>query len=300
MELTTVMERLAKVPDRYRRFAIPASGALHKYRVPRDVLKHLLELGLPHTGGAGGPLFDREDLKTVVLMLGLPSPNRAALTVMARTLAAGGRAEVNRTLTVQGVCPEPGHPGGCAFTLAPALFAAGARPAGTDTYEVKIRLAGGHRLFDLTPAERRLFDEVCRFQFHHVPYELNRSLRFMADSGLADCTLATNFLVARGRELGVAIRPATGLFLAKPFATTHHWVELRREDGWWPADPFYLTALARWGVLDAAEWPPHRSPLGAYWRLDLAPGEQLITHVGALTTVPATPQRSGPGYLFIQ
>ncbi len=295
-----MIERLARIPHRYRRFAVPAARAGQKYRIPPALLARLLELGLPHVDGAGGAVFDREDLKTVVLMLGLPSPKRAALTAMARALAAGSLPEVRRTLTVQGYCPQPGHPGDCVFALAPALCAAGARPTGAHAYEVKVRLPGGRRHFELSPAERRLFAEVSRFQFHHVPYELNRDLGFLAETGLADCTLANHFLATRGRELGVAVRPASGLFLAQPFADRHYWVELRRGDEWLPADPFYLTALVRWGVLSEEDWPPHRSPLGAYWRLDLAPAEQLITHRGGPAVGAAEPQRSGPGYIFIR
>lgn len=297
MDLTPVIERVSRIPARYRRFTVPPERARRFYRVPDDVLEQLLDLGFPHRGDGDSRLFDRDDLKTVVLMLRLRSPKRAALEAMARSLVAGAAAaEVPRTVTIQTYCPRPGHAGECRFTVAPALSAAGFRRVDAQGYEGDVRLPGGERHLSLTPAERQLFDEVCRFEFHHIPYQLNQDLGFLWDSGLADCTLANHFMASRGREMGVDVRAVTGLFLTRPFANRHFWVELRRGAEWAQADPFYLTALVRWGVLDADAWPPHRSPLGAYWRLDLAPADQLVAHAG----LAADPQRLGHGYFVVR
>jgi hypothetical protein len=304
VDLTSVVERLARIPDRYRRCTVSRSRAWRAYRVPDELLADLLDAGMPHEDGADGPTFDREDLKTVVLMLGLPSPKRAALVAMARALAAGAAApRVRRTVTVRAYCPGRGHPGACRFAVAPAL---GATPVGDppdQAFAREVLLRGGEFRFALSAAERQLLAEAARLRFHHVPYELNQDLGFLAETGLADCTLANRFLTVRGRELGVAVREATGLFLSRPFADRHFWIELRRGDEWLPADPFFLTALVRWGVLDERSWPAHRSPLGAYWKLPLGPMEQVVTHRGAAAPPGGRaedPQRLGPAQLFVR
>jgi hypothetical protein len=303
-ELTGVVARISRIPEKYRDFTESTERALRFYRITAPLLDELLAIGLPHRSGASGRLFDRNDLKTVSLRLRLRSPRRVALASMARALVAGGAApRLDRTVTVQAHCPRPGHPGACTFAFAPALGPdVELRPTGRMRYEVDVQLPGGERHLRFSAAEQRLVAEVSEFEFHHLPSALNLDLGFLAESGLADCTLATHFLVTRGRRLGVEIRGATGLFLCQPFANRHFWVELRRGGRWVPADPFFITALVRWGVLDAGSWPVTRSPAGTYWRLEIGPGEPLIRHGndGAGPEEDDEPSRLGPAYFAVQ
>lgn len=147
-------------------------------------------------------------------------------------------------------------------------------------FETHVLLPAGRAFhFDLSTLQQRLVTEVRRFEFHHVPDELTRDLAFLADTGITDCRLATHFLYTRGRELGLDIRKAAGIFLSRPFSNLHCWIELKAAGGWHAADPFFLTALSRWGLLDPMEWPVNRSPRGAYWKLGTEL-EPYVTHQG--------------------
>lgn len=285
-ELRVISERVARIPDRYRQFTEPAARAQRYYRIPAETLTLLLDLGLPHGGDESGPTFDTNDLKSVSMALRVRSPQRNALKSMAEALIAGETpGHIERTVSLQAHCPHPGHEGLCRFALAPEV---GASPDTADTarvdarhFEIEVRVpGGGARFVRFTPAEAQLVAEVSELRFHRIPYVLNLDLGFLAETGLADCRLATRFLARRGRELGVEIREATGLFLSRPFSPRHYWVQLRRGDNWVTADPFFLTALARWELLDPTAWPAHRSPRGAFWQVDIYPDAPLVTHLG--------------------
>lgn len=221
-ELELVSARIARIPDTYRRFSESEERTRRFYRIPPEDLERLLDLGLPHRADATGRLFDDNDLKSVSMALRTRSPQRAALKAMADALVAGQAPEtIRRGVTLQAHCPDPGHEGLCGFTLADEVARAPqtsrVRCVDPRRFDIDVRVQGGPaRHLDLTEPERRLAAEASRLRFHRIPYVLNLDLGFLADTGLADCRLATFFLAARGRELGIPIREATGLFLARP------------------------------------------------------------------------------------
>lgn len=288
-DVESVMERLRRVPDGYRVFSEPANRVRRFYRIPDDLLERFVEQGLPHRPGKNGdgPVFDGMDLRNIVLHLRLPSPQQTSLKSMSRALIEGERPGVTRrTVNLQGKCPAPGHEGRCAYELAAQVsrsrHVTEIRPRADNHFEVDVVLRSSEvRYLSLSPAHRQLVEEVTRFEFHHVPFDLHTDLAFLADSGLADCRLAAEYLETRGKELGVEVRCASGLFLSRPFSNRHFWVEFLIDDEWMPADPFFLDVLARWGLLDPARWPPHRVPMGALWPLEFDYlDEPLVTHTG--------------------
>jgi len=307
-DLERAAERIGRIPDAYRTFSVSAERAARFYRIPGEVLDRLLELGVPHRGHHDSLAFDRNDLKSVALNLRLRSPQRAAFEAMSRGLKVmDGPVPADRVVTVQAVCPDPGHGGRCEFVLAQAVCdspeLAGVRRPGPQHFELCLGLdAGEARYLRYSTHQLQLVNEVLRLEFHPLPFQLNGDLGFLADTGLADCRLAARFLVERGRQLGVAVRGATGLLLGKPVASRHFWVEFRDKDRWLPADPFLLNALTHWRILDPASWPPDRSLLGAVWKLGLGADEPLLTDQGAPGTAGqyGLPRRIGPGYFFVR
>jgi hypothetical protein len=283
--LDKVIERVLRIPDRYRTFREPADRATRFHRIPADVLQRLLDLGLPHGKGPDGPAFDRHDLKSIVLMLGLPSAQTTALKAMSDALTAGEAPVVERTVNIQAQCPDPSHESPCEFRLADCLRTSedvhSVRMVDQRHYEIGVTLRGGPPAFaELSPAYRKMLDEVAELEFFHIPYDLNDDLGFLAETGLADCRLGAYFVASRARELGLEARSITGLFLSRPFANRHFWAEVRQEGQWVPTDPFFLIALARWGVLDSDVWPAHRVPLGAFLTCTTELDTPMITHVG--------------------
>lgn len=283
---------MRRIPDGYRRFTESRARAARLYRIPDDLLERFLDLGLPHErGGSGdGLLFDRNDLNNIVLALRLSSPQHTALRAMSTALQEGQvAARLRRTVNIQARCGDPGHEGRCAFELnglvnrSPDVSRVTVRA--DRNFEVEVTLAGGAaRHLDTPPVWWRLMEQVAGLEYYHIPHDLNADLGFLAESGLANCRLATHFLIAKGREFGLEIRGVTGLFLSRPFSNRHYWTEIRQDDEWVAADPFFLMVLAHWGVLDARSWPPNRVPLGALWRLDLDFDDPVVTHKGGSET----------------
>lgn len=287
-ELRRAVDAAVRIPDRHRVFAEPFARAVKFYRIPAPVLEALLDAGLPHLRHDGQFLLDRKDLENLLLALRFPSPQRAALGHMARALSAApdGRPGPPRTLDIRARCPEPGHPGPCDFRLldavreSPHTTGTATQAPGHHRAEVSLGAGGTAHLPPGGPVDR-IVAEAEKLTFHHLPAALAEDLGFLRDTGLADCRSASRHLVAVGAEAGLTVRPASGIFVSVPFSNLHSWIEVETADGTWlPADPFFLTALARWDVLDAGTWPPHRSPLGVYW--PLGPYERpLLTHGGA-------------------
>ncbi|MET7396596.1 transglutaminase domain-containing protein [Dactylosporangium sp. NPDC005572] len=269
--VAVVVERINRVPDRFRAYTEPQERATRFYRIPPELLTGLLDHGLPHARDGDRLLFDRRDLKNVVLRLSVRSPQHTALRSMAEALEHGSRhAVVRRTLNVTAGCPAPGHEGDCDVTLAAPVRAAArevTRMAGGH-YQIAVEVPGGPaELLDFGPAHWQLVEAAAALEFHRVPYHVIADVGFTAETGLADCRSATRYLVHVGRRLGLDVRPAAGIHLSRPFANTHCWLELRIGGEWRTADPFFNLVLGRWGIVDGAAWPANRVPKGAFWRL---------------------------------
>lgn len=300
-----VASQVRLVPDSHRAFDTPWEHAVRFHRLSRACLEQLVELGFPHSSDGDGLLFDRYDLRNAALLLGVRSPQRSTYEAMAAALRAGGaETPMRRTVVVRAYCPERDRCTGCAFVLDPVVTSApqlmAIRRPEESRFEMDVRLAEAVASPVPTAGQRRLFDEAAKLRFHLLPPGLTADLGFLRETSMADCTLAVRHLVSRGHEIGVPVRPATGLCLSRPFANRHHWLELRDAEGrWWAADPFFIGTLVGWGLLDDTGWPVERSPVGAYWRLELGMDVPLLRHLGP-TAGASAPQRLGPAYFLVQ
>jgi hypothetical protein len=104
-----------------------------------------------------------------------------------------------------------------------------------------------------------VLDELAALQFFMVPPAVDTP-ELTASTGLATCRTASEILVGRATALGIAARRRFGLMVGRTHAIAHVWAELHVGGEWVAADPLMLSALARWGGLDAAVWPARRSP----------------------------------------
>lgn len=287
-DVATTVDVIRRVPTRYRRFTEPAAHTARSYGIPRPLLDALLDHGLPHRAGDGDLLLSRPDLINVALRHALRSPQRVALRLIGKAIGAPPRGSGSvRSLEVRARCPEPGHDGPCDARLTdcvsgkPEVKAVATVQPGLLRVDLALpdRPAG---LLRLTPEQEHLIGSLDGLEYHHLPHALSTDLAFLADSGLADCRLANHYLAERATETGVPLRRAFGLLVSQQFATAHCWVELMPSgsgEGWLPVDPFYFTALARWGLLDAALWPANRVAPAIYWKVSELP-ESLVTHRG--------------------
>ncbi|HEY0001747.1 MAG TPA: transglutaminase domain-containing protein [Actinoplanes sp.] len=288
-EVRGIVERIRLVPDAMRTFSQTSTAATRTHRIRPELLAHLLDLGLPHRTDGGELSFDEFDLSNVGVALDLPCARRMAMRWWAKALA--GMVPGNRTVySVDSTasCPSPGHPGPCPFVLEPrvveAMRAGSLREHAPGRYSFDVELTG--RTHHFGAAFAPLVERAKAMRFHLLPinHPMAFDLGLLAETGLADCRLATKALARLADELRLPVRPAIGYLMAPPYPQAHGWIEFKEEGRWWPADPFLLNALAGWGIVDPGLWPPDRSPEGLLWRLSER-GFREIAH-GDATVFP--------------
>jgi hypothetical protein len=255
--LQGIVDRVRRVPEKYRDFNHDTSTAMRIYRIGGPLLSDLLDLGFPHRSSAGDRYFDRLDLDNASLALRLPSPRHLAMRrwpQIFRTVA--GDRQVRYDVEVSAECGSPGAGHQCDFRL-PAAVLALEVDAGPTTRRFTLRRDVGAtgRTVEPPPELRRLFTEMNAFQFHVLPVALYGDLSFLAETSLANCELASRYLSRRAVEEGWEARRSFGLLLSSPYSVDHFWAEIRLDGSWTAFDPFLITSLERWGVLAPSEVP---------------------------------------------
>jgi hypothetical protein len=282
-----VMSKVARVPDIYRDFAVTEAEAVRVQGIKSELLRYLLDLGLPHRGSAHERRFDRLDLDNIALELHLPCPRWVAMRGWSRVLPRQViPRRVEWTLKLKAHCPMSTQKHACEVVYYPGAVTARepklVRAHGSGEYRIDLATRWVSHCF--SEQFNVLIERILPLEFHFLPEPLTREEGFAAETGLADCYLATRLLVSAGIDCGLPVRPVSGIFLAKPFATRHRWVEFQDGGTWLAADPFLLNAFNRWGLSDPSEWPANRSPSGVLWPLR-EPSSQLASHDGAPTKV---------------
>jgi hypothetical protein len=270
--------RVLRVPNKYRRFTVHKSAVADLYGTSEEFLAQLLDFGLPCHGGK----FDRLDLDNIGLALRLPCARNKAMRWWSRSLIQSRVRPLADMVRVQARCPLPGHPGDCDFALAAeladSLIAQEQQDPSAVWFTIRVSLTSSTWTFGSPFSD--LFKRVLPLEFHLLPWPLDEDLGFLASTGLAECQLATMFLVSEAAELGLPVRAARGIFVANPYPVEHSWIECRVDDDRWvAADPFLLNAFRRWGIIDDPEWTIDSSMQSVLWRTG-APSGHLVTHAG--------------------
>ncbi|WP_317860269.1 hypothetical protein [Streptomyces sp. Wh19] len=277
------IDKILRVPSRYRRFNQCTDQAAALHRIDEPLLERLLDLGLPHRQAGRERRFDALDLENIAMSLRLPCPRRIALQWWSRTLNNTAEDENNRLpyeLRIGAPCPVP-HSGACDFALHHLVEAAAGSVApqtvSPGSYTLHISRPRCHIRFGTF-----LDFLVCKakaLEFHLIPDELEHDMGFVAETGLADCKLGNRYLAREAASEGLNTRLVAGLLLSRPVAAWHWWMKVQFGDAWYAADPFLLQTLATWKVADTTIWPPDRSPEELFWEL----GDHyvyLVTHNG--------------------
>lgn len=291
-----VVQRLIRVPSRYRRFEIPAEDVERVHRFDPALIERLLDLGLPHGGSASARRFDLLDVENIGIELQLPCPRWNAMRWWSRALptqVVPGPRTLDLTLGAD--CPTPREEHDCEVVLYPGTVQRGqpdrvvARPPADYRLSLTTEWIVHHFEEPFSP----LIAEVLPLIYHRLPQQLTTDLGFVRETGLANCRVASDFLIDAAARRELPVRPSAGLFLASPFAVRHWWVEFLDRGRWLAADPFLLNAFARWGVVDPAVWPANRSPSGVLWEL-ADPADPIASHCGDRLKVTKMLSTSGP------
>jgi len=268
--------RLRLIPDDAREYAVGREQAEREFGFDAAALDELVARGLPHAPGPDGegPLLWATDLQYLSLRLDRGRVYQGVLNRWASALTSfSALAEVPVAIRCRAYAP----PGTTVELLAPggervrAQVGDGA-PLG---FETTMRGLPPSLPGDLARALGPLLADLAAHDFCWLRPPLEADLAFVRATRLANCRSTAGLLVEEAPRLGVEARLAHGLLLAPPYSTPHNWAEVRTDAGWVALDPLLLGLLARFAGLDAAAWPPPRSPGAILLRL-AAPGTPLV------------------------
>lgn len=276
------VDKAGRIPGSLKQFTVDAADAARLHGIGSELQQRLLDLGLAHRGSGAERRFDRLDLDNIGIDLRLPCPRWTAMRWWSRSLPARvvpGPSEYDLVLRTE--CPTPELEHACEVVFHPGTVKSG-EPADVsrrplEEYRIELTTQWTDHCFG--EAFSALIAEILPVEFHLMPEPLVSDPGFVAAAGLADCRMATAFLTRAAARLGVPARPVAGLFLARPFALRHWWIELLDDGAWIAADPFLLNTFQRWGITQSAHWPANRSPSGVLWQLAV-PATPIASHGG--------------------
>ncbi|MBS1868334.1 MAG: transglutaminase domain-containing protein [Actinobacteria bacterium] len=279
--------RLRLIPDSARQFAVAREQAEREFGFDADALGELVARGLPCAQDGDGPLLWATDLQYLSLRLDRGAVYQGVLNRWASALASfSARAQTPVAIRCRAYAPA----GTTVELLAPggervrAQAGAGGAPLG---FEATMR---GELPPLPAPLARTLGEVLADLAAHDFCWlrpPLEADLAFVRATRLANCRSTAGLLVEEAPRLGVEARLVHGLLLAPPYSTPHNWAEVRTDDGWVALDPLLLGLLARFAGLDAAAWPPERSP-GAILLGLTEPGTPLVRDAASGAPLEAT------------
>lgn len=251
------IERLRLIPDGERDFSIDLRAAAATFSIDEPLARELAARGLPCGWQEREPRFCLTDLHYVGLRMGRATTHRTAMRLWTSALTD---AAARDRVYVEVRCSPYGRPGlDVEVLVPPGRWEAATIGPNRLATSFAVQRPGRWPPFD--PRLRELLREVGALDFCLMPGSLYGAADFARETGMADCGSAAVLLAQECVKLGVEARASFGLLLARPYATPHHWTDIRARDGQWvAADPLLLALLAEHTELDAAGWPPDRSP----------------------------------------
>lgn len=287
-EIDAWIARLRTIPDDARDFAVAPAQAQREFGVDGALAAELIARGLPHARDGGGePLLWGTDLQYLGLRLGCARIYQGVLRRWAGALTAFSAQDET---AVEIRCTAYAAPGTAIELLAPAgeRVRAVAGPRGASPLAFATTMRAPAALDAATAATLApLLAELAAYDFAWLRPPLEADLAFVRRTRLANCRSTAGLLVEEAPRLGVEARLAHGLLLAPPYSTPHNWAEVRAGGTWVALDPLLLGLLARFAALDAAAWPPQRSP-GAILLALTTPGTPLVADARSGAPVEAT------------
>lgn len=273
-----VVERMRRVPDTARRFSQDATVARRWHGIDTELLEKLLDAGLPSVGRGNARRFDAYDLSNAALWLDRPSVQRRGVKTWGASLRhnavalrspENGDAPARYAVEVGGICPLPGHPGICHFTvLGPhgrnerLQFAA--NRSVLDRWELSMPRTGRR----LPKSVRKLTKELADVEFLMLPEAVRWDLKFLESARVSDCGGTAKWIVAEAARQNMQARFSFGIIVARPYSAPHCWAEVYLDGEWLPVDPLLIRLLQKWGGIDPNSWGENDSPAPLFQRLD--------------------------------
>jgi transglutaminase superfamily protein len=251
------IERLRLIPKEERGFDIGLRAAAGRFSIEEPLARELAARGLPCAWREREPFFCLTDLHYIGLRIGRAATHRTAMRLWASALTDAAEQD---SVDVEVRCSPYGRPGlDVEVLVPPGRWEPATIGPNRLATSFTVHRPGRWPAFD--PRLRDLLREVGALDFCLMPGKLYGNAEFARETGMADCGSAAVLLAEECVKRGVEARPSFGLLLARPYATPHHWTDIRAPDGQWvAADPLLLALLAEHTDLDGDAWPPDRSP----------------------------------------
>jgi hypothetical protein len=268
-EVATFLAKIQRIPDAARDFETTMQDAVEVFRIPKDVIDLIADMGFPNKLSEQGRLFDLNDLKSLMLYLGCGSMGLSMRRLWPTALNSGADSDFARFgITFESACMDAGHGHSCdARFLTPTGYKVAEERTSSGVSRLLVQVDVATRWPELTAPIRQLIDLISNLDFMWLPDRLCNDEEFIRSVGLVDCYSASEMLVRHGMAKGIEIRSAYGLILAPPFCAPHYWAEVMVADRWVPIDPLMIGAMLSWGALKHPPWHIYRSPGSALVRL---------------------------------
>ncbi len=258
-DLAALCARLRQIPRDAGDYTFDAQDALMQFGLGEPELEALRHAGLHGQSAEGEHTYARYDLHYVGLRRGVAQDVLAGINLWRASLnrlvdAGGARIHVayvpkvpDETQPVDGHVVLPGAP----------------------SHPVKLRHLTPAAQFTVTQSTTwpalpddvaAIVDEVASSEFCLLPTRLAGDTALARRIGLTECWTGSKLLVEACQRIGRRARIAHGLMVALPFSSPHTWAEVELDGIWTPVDPLIIDLMRRWGGLDPAAWPHHRSP----------------------------------------
>lgn len=274
-DVASLVAALAALPDSCREYSIRERMAQRFLGRDPARLETLRALGLSSRVRDGERWYEWGDVHFLGLRLGTASQVLFCTRAWAAAAAAVGSEDA--AMRISYFAPDAGQGERLRVTLpdgtSELVRASPGKPVAD--FDVTLR-ASWPQLQDA--ALRAVAEEVRKLEFFILPWKVVHDTARARRTGLAACITTAMILVAEGSRLGLEMRRSTGLLVAAPFASGHDWAEVRVGGTWLPIDPMMVEIMTRFGGLERASWPTHRT---------LGP---LLVRVDASTPLVADPQ----------
>jgi hypothetical protein len=282
-ELDEWIARLREIPNAERTFTVGPEQAEREFGFDPQAVRELIARGLPHADGddGAGPLLWVSDVQYLGLRLGCARVYQGVLNRWASALTS---LSARRETPVAIRCRAYAEPGTRVELLAPGGERVRGEAGALLSFETTMH---GQLPPPLEGALAALLADYASYDFCWLWPPLETNLAWVRRTRIANCRAAAGLLVEEAPALGVEARLAYGLLLAPPYSTPHNWAEVHTDDGWVALDPLLLSLLSRFAGLDAAAWPPQRSPGAILLRLG-DPGTPLVVDADSGAPLEAT------------
>jgi hypothetical protein len=257
--LETFIQRLSRIPDKYRKFSIGAEGARRSYGIKEELLNEFARLGLSKKNGGKDALYDVYDLNNISLHFKIPSLQRMAMRSWSSMLR---RSEVTAEISAE-ISFVPEKTEAMEQCLYKILLPQKGRvemmgTPGESVIEIIEKTRSNWPAFP--PEIKDLLAQIDDLDFFMLPEQIRWDVDFINETKMSECGGASKQLILKAKERNIPARQRFGLLVAQPYSTGHYWVELLVNDVWVPADPLLIKVILMTTALDAEKWTYDKSP----------------------------------------